>query len=83
MSIATRSAPHRLAASVKLGLEGIVSKKRDQPYISSRNGGWVKCETAVWRQANKGGNCFRSGSLGTLGPPLPSAGADRVCSSVV
>jgi bifunctional non-homologous end joining protein LigD len=42
-----------LEAAVKLGLEGIVSKKRDQPYVSGRNSGWVKCKTAVWRQANK------------------------------
>jgi bifunctional non-homologous end joining protein LigD len=42
-----------LEAAVRLGLEGIVSKKRDQPYVSGRNSGWVKCKTAAWRQANK------------------------------
>ena len=33
---------------MRLGLEGIVSKKRAQPYVSGRNGGWVKCKTAVY-----------------------------------
>ena len=30
-----------LAAALELGLEGIVSKKRDQPYRSGKNVGWV------------------------------------------
>jgi len=42
-----------LAAAVKLGLEGIVSKKRNQPYRSGKNVGWVKVKTATWREANR------------------------------
>jgi bifunctional non-homologous end joining protein LigD len=42
-----------LEAAVKLGLEGIVSKKRDQPYVSGRNAGWVKVKTGTWREANR------------------------------
>ena len=43
-----------LAAALELGLEGIVSKKRDQPYRSGKNVGWVKVKTAAWREANRG-----------------------------
>ena len=42
-----------LAAALELGLEGIVSKKRDQPYRSGKNVGWVKVKTAAWREANR------------------------------
>ena len=50
-----------LEAAVKLGLEGIVSKRRDQPYRVRPNSGWVKVKTAAWREANRGrsGRCFR------------------------
>ena len=42
-----------LAAALELGLEGIVSKKRDQPYRSGKNLGWVKVKTAAWREVNR------------------------------
>ena len=42
-----------LGAAVKLGLEGIVSKRRDQAYRSGPNSGWVKVKTARWREANR------------------------------
>jgi bifunctional non-homologous end joining protein LigD len=46
--------PHELlAACEKRGLEGIVSKLRDQPYKSGDNKGWIKVKTAAWRAANK------------------------------
>jgi bifunctional non-homologous end joining protein LigD len=46
--------PERLlAAAVNLGLEGIVSKKRDQPYVSGKNVGWIKVKMAAWREANR------------------------------
>jgi ATP-dependent DNA ligase len=38
-----------VAAALELGLEGIVSKKRDQLYRSGKNLGWVKVKTAAWR----------------------------------
>lgn len=41
-----------LAACAANGLEGIVSKKADQPYKSGRNHGWVKVKTHAWRAAN-------------------------------
>jgi bifunctional non-homologous end joining protein LigD len=43
-----------LAAALELGLEGIVSKRREQPYRSGPNSGWVKVKTAAWREANRG-----------------------------
>ena len=38
-----------LEAAVKLGLEGIVSKRRDQAYRSGPNSGWVKVRRPVAR----------------------------------
>ena len=42
-----------LQAAMKLGLEGIVSKRREQAYRSGPNSGWVKVKTARWREANR------------------------------
>ena len=42
-----------LEAAMKLGLEGIVSKRREQSYRSGPNSGWVKVKTAAWRDANR------------------------------
>lgn len=41
-----------LAAAEEMGLEGIVSKKADQRYVSGRNRGWVKSKTGIWRKRN-------------------------------
>lgn len=46
--------PKKLLESCeKMGLEGIVSKKADQPYKSGQNVGWIKVKTASWRVANQ------------------------------
>jgi bifunctional non-homologous end joining protein LigD len=42
-----------LAAADKMGLEGIVSKRRTAPYLSGTKSGWVKVKCATWRAANK------------------------------
>lgn len=42
-----------LAVCEKHGLEGIVSKRRDAPYVSGTRGGWIKVKTATWRAANR------------------------------
>jgi bifunctional non-homologous end joining protein LigD len=42
-----------LRAADRLGLEGIVSKRRDAPYRSGKQCGWVKVKCATWREANK------------------------------
>ena len=39
-----------LAAAAELGLEGIVSKKRDGTYVSGKCLSWLKVKTAVWRE---------------------------------
>jgi ATP-dependent DNA ligase len=36
-----------------MGLEGIVSKRRDQPYRSGKNPGWIKVKTRAWKAANR------------------------------
>jgi ATP-dependent DNA ligase len=44
-------------ASCKLGLEGIVSKRKDSPYRSGRSSDWLKCKNpdapAVKREAEE------------------------------
>jgi ATP-dependent DNA ligase len=42
-----------LAATARMGLEGVVSKKRSAPYVAGPNCGWVKVKTEPWRQANR------------------------------
>ena len=42
-----------LDAADRMGLEGIVSKRRDQHYRSGKNPGWVKVKTTAWRAANR------------------------------
>jgi bifunctional non-homologous end joining protein LigD len=42
-----------LAACDKHGLEGIVSKLRNDRYRSGKNRGWIKVKTATWREANR------------------------------
>jgi bifunctional non-homologous end joining protein LigD len=42
-----------LAAASEMELEGIVSKRREQPYRSGPNSGWIKVQTATWRDANR------------------------------
>src|ERR1700704_3920645 len=41
-----------LASCEQMGLEGIVSKRRDFPYRSG-TADWVKVKCASWREANK------------------------------
>jgi ATP-dependent DNA ligase len=41
-----------LAHAEAIGLEGIVSKRRDRPYRSVRCD-WVKVKSRAWREANK------------------------------
>ncbi len=43
-----------LAACDERGLEGILSKKSDQPYRSGNNRGWIKVKCHEWRAANRG-----------------------------
>ena len=49
----TFSDPDRLLAECEtLGLEGIVSKRKDAPYRSGK-GDWIKVKTKAWREANR------------------------------
>jgi bifunctional non-homologous end joining protein LigD len=42
-----------LDACTARGLEGIVSKKADQPYVSGKNRGWLKIKCHEWRKNNR------------------------------
>jgi ATP-dependent DNA ligase len=52
--------PKLLAALDARGLEGIVSKKADQSYVSGKGRGWIKVKCHAWRTANADrGELFR------------------------
>lgn len=42
-----------LQACAELGLEGIVSKRRNAPYRAGKRPEWVKVKTAEWKGANR------------------------------
>ena len=42
-----------LQVVTRMGLEGIVSKRKQAPYRSWTRREWVKVKTSVWREANK------------------------------
>lgn len=42
-----------LTQATVMGLEGVVSKRADQPYVGGTNRGWVKVKTHDWREANR------------------------------
>ena len=55
-----------LAAAERMGLEGIVSKRRNSPYLSGPTRSWLKVKTAAWREANRDrGEMFRKTSART------------------
>ena len=46
--------------------EGVVSKKRDAPYVSGECKAWVKSKCAEWREENKErGRLFEEAQLTT------------------
>lgn len=54
-----------LKQAAVMGLEGVVSKRADQPYLSGANRGWVKVKTHDWREANKNrGELFKPKQAG-------------------
>jgi bifunctional non-homologous end joining protein LigD len=42
-----------LAAAEMMGLEGVVSKRRDAPYRSGARSGWTKVKTQDWLMRNR------------------------------
>ena len=42
-----------LAECARLGLEGIVAKRRDSPYRSGTRSGWIKVKTPEWCASNQ------------------------------
>jgi hypothetical protein len=64
-----------LKACASMGLEGIVSKRRDAPYRSGPCHSWIKIKTRVWREAMlealNANPKWSSRALPTLGLPGP------------
>jgi bifunctional non-homologous end joining protein LigD len=48
-----RDANVLMAECARLGLEGIVAKRRDAPYRSGTRSGWIKVKTPEWKAANQ------------------------------
>jgi hypothetical protein len=42
-----------LAECVRLGLEGIVAKRKDAAYRSGSRSGWIKVKTSEWKAASR------------------------------
>ena len=53
MSESFSDAKKLLESCEAMGLEGVVSKKADQPYKSGKNVGWIKVKTLSWRAMNQ------------------------------
>jgi hypothetical protein len=49
----TRRSESQALACARLGLEGIVAKRKDAPYRSGTRSGWIKVRTPEWKAANK------------------------------
>jgi bifunctional non-homologous end joining protein LigD len=52
-SEAFANADDLLAERARLGLEGVVAKRKDTPYRSGTRSDWVKVKTAEWKAANQ------------------------------
>lgn len=50
---AFENGPTLFAAADKMGLEGVVSKRKDRPYRSGASGDWLKVKTDKWKEANR------------------------------
>lgn len=59
-----------LRAACGMGMEGIVSKRRDQPYVPGRNAGWLKIKCIKRQELVIGGFSDPEGSRQGLGAVL-------------
>ncbi len=55
-----------LSSACRMSLEGIVSKRLDDPYTSGRSGRWVKAKCRAGHEVVIGGYTFRDGTLRSL-----------------
>jgi bifunctional non-homologous end joining protein LigD len=55
-----------LASACRMGLEGIVSKRVDAPYVSERVGAWTKIKCRAGQEVVIGGYTFRNGAPRSL-----------------
>ena len=59
-----------LASACKLGLEGVIAKRKDAPYVSSRSGDWVKLKCSMRQEFVIGGYTAPQGSRTGFGSLL-------------
>jgi bifunctional non-homologous end joining protein LigD len=62
--------PAFFAQAERLGLEGIVSKRRNAPYTAGRRGGWLKIKCPQRQSFVIGGYTDRAGTSGSIGSLL-------------
>ena len=55
-----------LASACKIGLEGIISKKLDAPYVSGRSDRWLKAKCRAGQEVVLGGWTTEAGTLRSL-----------------
>jgi bifunctional non-homologous end joining protein LigD len=56
-----------LETARRLGLEGVIAKRRDAPYVSARTDTWLKIKSALRQEFVIGGYTERSGGPGEIG----------------
>lgn len=59
-----------LASACKLGLEGIIGKRKDSPYLSSRSPDWIKLKCRQRQEFVVGGWTFQRGTKAGIGALL-------------
>jgi bifunctional non-homologous end joining protein LigD len=69
--------PAFYAEAARLGLEGIVSKRRNAPYTAGRRGGWLKVKCPQRQPLVIGGYTDRAGGSGSIGSLLVGHYQDR------
>lgn len=64
------SASDMLESACQLGLEGVIGKQRDSPYVSGRSGHWIKLKCGERQEFVIGGHTDPQGSRAGLGALL-------------
>src|SRR5699024_4250317 len=59
-----------LASACKLGLEGVIAKRKDAPYVSHRSNDWIKLKCSMRQEFVIGGYTAPQGSRANFGSLL-------------
>src|SRR5690606_37025187 len=59
-----------VASACRLGLEGVIGKKKDSPYVSRRSSNWIKLKCSLRQEFVIGGYTLPQGSRSGIGSLL-------------